>query len=856
MIASDIIKRRIPKANGLYIDTRYINYLIYTAIGNKKNTFELIASHIKNNIDATVYLDEEALRFYLNTNFDFDGKERYLFFEKDKNNYDMFHRMTKKIDDISDLSDELLLKNIKEKYNLDYANAIINMIVYLKNISKEKYSNLFLYSLCFDLMINHSQYEKKFNEIKRKNNVVEKEDILTDLYDKSESDISILSMLVTYSNKYEKKMLKEFNVVTLEDLLINNYNLFSIIFCIEINEYLELLSNMDSDKIKNIYKRLNDYYSSFGDNQIIVFKTRFKTIGSDKILTLQEVGDSVSLTRERVRQIEAKINREIKNMRINIDDLIPLMKYIDLKNYSYISNEKFIKTINNNILSKLIKIKISLNNNFNINFSDEYDTFYFKEKNIDEIVEEFNKKLPSVIVEEKYKKMTYIEKVLVDKNYKLTKKGYYIKKGYRESDTYLELLDLYFPEGYRINNDDDYNFLMEKYTNLYKTENAPTSSRYIATKLERNEDYCIIDRGLYLRRDKCPKLPENLKEKLIDYIKNSSLVVYYSELYELFKFELNVNDINNQFLLKGLLDYELNSDFHTSRDFITYGNQQNKWDAIINYMKSFNNIFTLDELYNEFPGVSYTIFQGIIASESEKGLLILYNKRFIYVDKTNIGLIKGKLKEKIEYLFQSMNTNYLTSHKIFAKIALSNDNFLNKVNFEVDGFNMYSIIRNLFPNDYYYRRPIISKLDAGIMTNIMALRQYLVTLDEFDIKGVEKHVTKMGLSNKWYYEFYSLCEYMSEEFVLVDKKTMVKKSKLAVDDYTVDEIERNINSLFDRYDEIDLTEFDAYFIFPDIKGYEWNQYLLIGLINTYMLDKFEIRREGTNFYIRRINNEL
>ena len=40
MIASDIIKRRIPKANGLYIDTRYINYLIYTAIGNKKNTFD------------------------------------------------------------------------------------------------------------------------------------------------------------------------------------------------------------------------------------------------------------------------------------------------------------------------------------------------------------------------------------------------------------------------------------------------------------------------------------------------------------------------------------------------------------------------------------------------------------------------------------------------------------------------------------------------------------------------------------------------------------------------------------------------------------------------------------------------
>ena len=32
------------------------------------------------------------------------------------------------------------------------------------------------------------------------------------------------------------------------------------------------------------------------------------------------------------------------------------------------------------------------------------------------------------------------------------------------------------------------------------------------------------------------------------------------------------------------------------------------------------------------------------------------------------------------------------------------------------------------------------------------------------------YVTKMGLSNKWFYEYYTLCEYMSEDFVLIDEK--------------------------------------------------------------------------------------
>lgn len=855
MRACDVIKNKLPSTSLIEKDSRYIKYLIISSIANKKATRELIAKHITLNIGDNSFVDEEALSFYLNINFDSNGKEEYILSKQEEDLYRLFHRLIKAINENSDASNEKLISKIMEKMDTNYEEALAYNYLYFKNNYNEKFSDLYLRSLYFDLLINYNNYKTQFENIRAKFNIIDKKEMFENLDDDIVEN-PLLSMLVTYSNTFEKKWLKRFDIVTLKDLLNNNYKLFSLIFCIEVNSYLRLLNDINAEKIKKIFIRFENFYDELDDKWVFIYNSRTKRVGTDRVLTLQEVGDEIGLTRERVRQIEAKIHKKINYIKINFDDLIPVFRYVDIKRLLYVSNERFIKILNNEIVSKLIKIKTSNSNNMKIHFSEDYDTFYFEEKNIDEIVDEFKKTLPSVIIEENYKKTTYIEKMIIDNDYKLTKKGFYIKKQYNESDTYLELLDLYFPEGYRINNDDDYNFLMDKYKELYKTEEVPTSSRYIATKLDSNKDYCIIDRGMYLRRDKCPELPNQLKNKIINYIKNSNLVVYYSEIYELFKFELNMNNINNQYLLKGLLDHELGSEFHRNRDFITYGTQQNKWVAIINYMKSFNNIFTLDDLYNEFQGVSYTIFQGIISSESDKGLLILYNKRFIYVNKTNIAAIKSELKNKIEELFITLNTNYLTSHKIYAKIALSNNNFLSKVNFEVDGFNLYSIIRSLFPNDYYYRRPIISKLDAGIITNIIALRQYLITLDEFDIKKVEMYVTKMGLSNKWFYEYYTLCEYMSEEFVLIDKKTMVKKEKLDIDEYTLNQIESNLDILLERYDEINLNEFDAYFVFPDIKGYEWNKYLLIGLINTYMLDKYEMKKDSINFCIRRINNEL
>ena len=77
MRACDVIKNKLPSTSSIDKDDRYINYLIISSIANKKTTCELIAKHIALNLSDNSFVDEEALSFYLNINFDSNGKEEY-----------------------------------------------------------------------------------------------------------------------------------------------------------------------------------------------------------------------------------------------------------------------------------------------------------------------------------------------------------------------------------------------------------------------------------------------------------------------------------------------------------------------------------------------------------------------------------------------------------------------------------------------------------------------------------------------------------------------------------------------------------------------------------------------------------
>jgi len=162
----------------------------------------------------------------------------------------------------------------------------------------------------------------------------------------------------------------------------------------------------------------------------------------------------------------------------------------------------------------------------------------------------------------------------------------------------------------------------------------------------------------------------------------------------------------------------------------------------------------------------------------------------------------------------------------------------------------------LYPNEYFYKRPIISKSDKGTLTTINIIHDYLIKLDSFDDEISSRYITKMNLSFKWIHEYQELCNYMSNEFLQINKKTMIKKENLNIDSYTIEKIDGILNNLIERYKELNITDYNAYFIFPNINNLKWNEYMIIGFINSYLYDKYEFYIQEGKYYIRRLNYEL
>ena len=464
--------------------------------------------------------------------------------------------------------------------------------------------------------------------------------------------------------------------------------------------------------------------------------------------------------------------------------------------------------------------------------------------------------LESIVRLDEYNNLTPVQKKYIKDNYNLKKDKVYLKKGLGESELYLRIIDSLFPDGFKINDEHDYSVLTEQCKNIYDIDDV-TSMRYIAAMLDRNEDYCQNDRGKYINRKKLPKIPSCLFQIIKNYIENSKYVVYYSELFNVYKKELLIIGITNQYMLKGILDNMLTSSFKTNRDFIIYGNQTTIWDGVIDKIRNYKGAFSTDDVTIEFPNITYPILQGILTNEiNNNGLLNLYNKNYVYADKTNIELFRNRIIEKVKSLFENNNSEYLTASKVYAKIALSGDNFLTNFSFKVDELNMYSIIKYFMPEEYMYKRPMIIKLDSDLKNTFTVISKYMNEFEEFDDQMLIKYINRNGLGSGWYYNYNSFCEYMSDNFVRVDKQRMVKKDKFNLSDYLVDQVNIGLNNIFVKYEDINLTDFKAYFVFPKIEGYEWNEYLLIGIINSYLNEKYTVYRENGNNIVRSVKDEL
>ena len=85
------------------------------------------------------------------------------------------------------------------------------------------------------------------------------------------------------------------------------------IFSIDLSEFFNLVSSIGENYERVFQDAVYTFYSQLSEHALLVFKNRFNYYSNEPQLTLEQIGNKLGVTRERIRQIEAKAIRKLRH---------------------------------------------------------------------------------------------------------------------------------------------------------------------------------------------------------------------------------------------------------------------------------------------------------------------------------------------------------------------------------------------------------------------------------------------------------------------------------------------------------------------------------------------------------------
>ncbi|MBQ3334756.1 MAG: hypothetical protein IJG85_04095 [Eubacteriaceae bacterium] len=603
---------------------------------------------------------------------------------------------------------------------------------------------------------------------------------------------------------------------------------------------LESLSSAFTAKIKDTINEV--VRNSLNDKEYdVLLRRNGRFTGSSD--TLKELGEEYGLTRERVRQIESKAHRKLGSAIIEIKDIIRRYFAFHIKSEELPFKrvkDMLDKEDNDILMNACLTLKFAdINYRYDSKYHIIYDSDFISVADIEKEVESRFGKLLAV---SRYDSATEFEKEVIDNSYALSGRQHnlYRLKRYNQSDFLIDLIAELFPDGYRIYYDNDYEKLANEYSNRLG-DGVEVPSITAVRGIVGRDVFCQIDKGTYKIRKECAEIPIELFNRIFDFIVDHLPAVDYITIYENFEGELRRYGIDNYYYMKGVIDYSLPDDLTTKRNYITEtDNRVTAVEARLAFMRSFSGMFTLDDLQNKYPGVKQYVFQCMCYEESKNGLVQIGKKKYIYSDNLSISHEQStKLKNIIEDLFRNTNEEVLSSRKVFAKTKISYPDLLKNIPYIEDQFSMFSIIKYLFAEDYYFDRPYISKIepDAERITTRDLILSHLNEYDKIDYNVYRDYCMKMNI--QMIYTYMQLVDELSDDYVQIDNRQLIKKEEFNISDNALRDIERVLELIFNRTEKLETTTFNGYMMFPQLK-YKWSKHVLAGIIRSYFSEKFKV----------------
>ena len=606
---------------------------------------------------------------------------------------------------------------------------------------------------------------------------------------------------------------------------------------------------------------MKDYLKTIDKDDFVVLSRRERE-------TLDAIGQDYNVTRERIRQIEAKeiekfnefylnnFSSEKKNLLFVFPKISSIFPLDCLKEAMGEMNDCFRNLMKSIVLAGEAK--------------------YYKE--IDAIVETervyvFFKRVVDEVLGNYFKKSDLDERIemcldsLGDYGFDKETIRFYIQNNYREKEATLVkehfrlskvvevdfVLENYFDDGFHFS-DEEHIKLMNKYAfdefgeEIFDLSTIDMSNPHTVQAVIERASARLVDRGTYIHSSKAHDLPMELVDKIIAYLKEKNRALAYSNIFETFQAELEEIGITNRYALQGAMSVFEGELFKGKRDrVLPVEIQQTLRDSINTWILSRPGLFSYDEFKNEFKGVAQSVFMSAIYEVG--GLAYYWMQGYIGVDKLNISEEdKAKLKQLIEYLIAQYHMEYCSADEIFNLVNIQMNDFIVNCGMKYS-YDLFSVLQVLFANDFKFKRPMVGSHDAVFETGNEIVDGYLASKSMVKLMKMRKYLDiKTGNTPDKYITVFEIIKNKWNEFVAVDVDTIVRKETISVSDKEVVRLDVIVEMLLEQKDTLNIEEdiIEKCF-FKEIAGMQSNKYLISGLVNTFLHDKYEVSAEGNKY---------
>ena len=557
--------------------------------------------------------------------------------------------------------------------------------------------------------------------------------------------------------------------------------------------------------------------------------------------TLQEIADKYDLTRERVRQIEARFFKEFKPL---FESLVK--QHMLENNLSYILTQDVLEFFDDDEFDTVIMH--TLKESDCLEYLPFADMFTKKDGNI-RIEEKLYQLTVGLLGEDGinfFESLPQIEEMLNDSNldfistdaylnYLLKMNVYFYGNYiYLKKQPYaklcLMLINKYFKNGINLHSDEDINLLRDYFLKEFGEYNLPAQNRAISARL--SEYLILCDRGKANTIENI-HYEQSVMDDIKSYIDSSELkTLYFSEIFNEFEGILTfTSDITNYHGLHGVLSYLYRDEYEFSRDCITKKNDTaislSLSERIILFINQKGGPASRAEIKQKIGGLSDIMLLNAI--NNSKVLLQWDYNSFNTTDNLSLSSLDiTRLWNMIEKIFD-MHKGYCSDRLIFEVVCREVPEFI-AINHIENSTNLFYILQNLFSDKCQFSRPHICQKGIVETPNTKNIAFYLL--------GTNQHIShrafvQMARRVCWSETTADLIFYeLEKDYVRVSEDVYVLADEFNIETNKLAEIKNCLNQKISKNFYLSMIGFSDFELFPKIE-YEWNSFLLISIINRY-----------------------